>query len=162
MAAFFEKIWLNLLLDFALPKPAGSKKIDSIKIKNKLPDKIPSAPRNSNCCNKNAPRKNPTPLSVFLEPVNTAIHLKSLAFVCWCLGNSVFTLALADILFKSLAIPESACASITYATDSILSGTINMASAITCMAMPMCMVIFKPMHEPNQPPSKFVTMPKNS
>ena len=57
--------------------------------------------------------KKPTPFSAFLEPVRRATHLNSAPSSPS--GTTTLIALLALILVRSLAIPESACAAITYA-----------------------------------------------
>ena len=118
------------------------------------------APRKPIQESRAAPTKKPTPFRAFLEPVRMDIHLNK---VDWALSaTSILMLDLALILFKSLAIPESACATMTYATVSHCGSTSSIANAITCNNKPRCIVTFNPTLAASQPPTRFVTMPKNS
>jgi hypothetical protein len=118
------------------------------------------APRKPIHCSSAAPAKKPAPFRAFFDPVRTATQRNS--FDSPPSPASILTLALADILFRSLAMPDRAWAAMTYGTDSQASGTVSMDSATTCSPMPMCMVRFSPMRAPSQPPTRLVTMPKNS
>ncbi|MCY1562603.1 hypothetical protein D9M68_1000310 [compost metagenome] len=55
---------------------------------------------------------------------------------------------LADILLRSLAMPDSACAPITQGIVSQAAGTVSISSASTWMARPICMVRFNPRRAP--------------
>ncbi len=71
-------------------------------------------------------------------------------------------LLLALILFKSLAMPEIACAIMTYTAFITVKSTSNKLNATICSTKPNCMVKVRPILAPNQPPYKLVTMPKSS
>ena len=111
MAGVLEKTWVNLGLDFILPTPEGSMTRVTISTTNSIPASTAKAPRNPIHSSSAAPTKNPAPLSAFFEPVSTATYLNSLDSPPS--PARVFTLALADILFRSLAMPDRAWAAIT-------------------------------------------------
>jgi hypothetical protein len=125
---------------------------------------IQSAPEKPAVASRKLPRKKPAPLSAFLEPVRMATHLKSVPLASG--GTSTLIALLELILVRSFAMPESACETITHATEanSDHSGLSNASipSAATCSARPATSVTRNPIREAIQPPSKFVTMPKNS
>ncbi len=106
------------------------------------------------------PRKNPTPFKVFLEPVKTATQRYKL--VCCSSGTNNLIALLALILFRSLAIPDKACAPITQITVNQVVGTSKIDKAITWRPKPRCIVWFNPQRDPSQPPNKLVTTPKTS
>ncbi|AHI30224.1 hypothetical protein AU14_15690 [Marinobacter similis] len=55
---------------------------------------------------------------------------------------------LADILFRSLAMPDSAWAAMTQGTVKAAAGTASMASATICSNRPRFMVRLSPMRAP--------------
>ena len=116
--------------------------------------------REPNSVSSAPPRKKPTPLSAFFDPVSTATQRYSAPG--WSSGTSSLMLLLALILFRSLAMPDSACAAITQGTVSHAAGTSSMHSAATCRPRPMFMVRFKPIRAPSQPPTRLVMTPNNS
>jgi len=70
------------------------------------------------------------------------------------------------IFVRSFAIPESDCITITYVTESA-SGHAGLSNArspsdTTCKNNPPINVTRNPIWLPIQPPSRFVTIPKNS
>ena len=73
---------------------------------------IPTALLNPNNLYKSPPKKKPTPLRAFLDPVKIATHLKScfwpVSLPLFVSGTTVLTALLALILFKSFAIPLTA------------------------------------------------------
>ncbi len=119
-----------------------------------------TAPRNPASSSSAPPRKKPAPFSAFFEPVSAATQRYSAPSAP--AGTSSFTALLALILLRSFAMPESACAAITHGTVSAAAGTSSIASATICSPSPMCMVRFSPRCAPSQPPTRLVTMPKNS
>ncbi|MNP37137.1 hypothetical protein D3C76_1305700 [compost metagenome] len=92
------------------------------------------------------PRKKPTPFSAFFEPVRMATHLYRVP--CWLFGTRSLMELLALILFRSLAMPDSACAAITQGTVSQAAGTVSISKASTCMPRPMFMVRLSPRRAP--------------
>ena len=70
-----------------------------------------SEPRNPSASSRTPPRKKPTPLSAFFEPVRIATHLKSAESAPS--GTSTLIALFALILVRSFAMPDSACAAIT-------------------------------------------------
>ncbi len=84
-----------------------------------------------------APRRKPTPLTAFFEPVSTATQRKSPPGT---VGASTFTALLALILARSLATPEAPCTAITKATEAGMlqagSSCASASSATTCSPSP--------------------------
>lgn len=78
--------------------------------------------------------KKPAPLREFFDPVSSATHRNSRPPAS--AGNISRTLALALILLRSLAIPESAWASITYPTLIHPGSTASIPKATTCSPIP--------------------------
>ncbi len=119
-----------------------------------------TAPWNPSTVRSRPPRKKPTPFNVFFEPVSSATHLKSEDSALS--GTSCFTALLADILFRSFAIPESAWAAMTRGIESMGCGRASMPRAAICKPRPMFMVRFSPIRAPSQPPTRLVITPKSS
>ena len=111
MAGVLENTWVNFGLDFILPTPRGNSRAVTIRTASSRPASTASAPRKPIHSSNAAPTKNPAPLSAFLEPVNAATHWNS--FDSPPSPATALTLAFADILFRSLAMPARAWAAIT-------------------------------------------------
>ena len=111
MAGVLEKTWVNLGLDFILPTPDGSTSAVTISTNRSRPARTIRAPRKPIHWSRAAPTKNPTPFRAFFDPVSTATYLNSLDSPPAPVSD--LTVALADILFRSLAMPERAWAAIT-------------------------------------------------
>jgi hypothetical protein len=78
-----------------------------------------------------------------LEPVRIATQRYSSPDAC--AGTTILTALLELIFVRSLAMPENACAAITYGTTSQLSGTTaSIASATICTARPPSSVDLRP------------------
>jgi hypothetical protein len=107
----FENMWLNFAFPLALPISRGSEAVENTSV-SKIPEAIASSElRNPSPSSNTPPRKNPTPLSAFFDPVRTATHLKSDDSAP--AGTSTLIALFALILVRSLAMPDSACALIT-------------------------------------------------
>jgi len=82
-------------------------------------------------------------------------------------GGSSTLIALFELIFVRLRPPrDSACVSITQATEEVSdhcgSSSASIPSAATCRASPPTSVTRSPKRDAIQPPSRLVTMPKNS
>ena len=160
MAGLLEKISRNFGLKLATPLCRSSSTRLASSTTPSSTAMISTAPWNSKRASRAPPRKKPTPLSAFLEPVSRATQRYS---VPWASSRTrLFTLLLALILLRSLAMPESACATITQSTVNRAGSTSSISRATICRVRPMCMVTFRPMRLASQPPNRLVTMPKNS
>ena len=110
-ARLLENICVNLADRFGVPRsPRISARVPS-KADRTSPASISSAVWNPTVLSSRPPRKKPTPFSAFFEPVRTATHLYSAPGVSS--GTTSFTALLELILVRSLAMPESAWATIT-------------------------------------------------
>ena len=88
------------------------------------------------------PTKKPTPLIAFLEPVRIATQRKSVSDAAS--GTTSLTALLEHILVRSFAMPESACAAITYGTTSHETGAkASIESATVWMPRPPSSVVLK-------------------
>ncbi|MNF89654.1 hypothetical protein D3C84_721870 [compost metagenome] len=105
-----------------------------------------TAPAKPSRASRAPPRKKPTPLSAFFEPVRSATHLYSVP--CWLSGTSSLIELLALILFRSLAMPDSAWAPITQGMLSQGAGTVSISKAATCRPRPIFMVRLRPRRAP--------------
>ena len=107
------------------------------------------------------PRKKPTPLSAFLEPVRIATQRKS---VSEAPSGTTSLTALFELIFvRSFAIPESAWATITYGTTSQAAGAnASIESATSWVESPPISVVLSPKRAARKPPTRFVTIPKIS
>ena len=151
----------NFGLFFALPRSARSVSTLPIHTSASAAAIAATAPRKPASSSSAPPRKKPAPLSAFFEPVSTATQRYSAPSAS--AGTSSFTALLALILLRSLAMPESACAAITHGTVSAAAGTSSIASAHDLQPEPdVHGAIQAQMRAPSQPPTRLVTMPKNS
>ena len=146
IAWLLERMSLNFGLAFALPRSFFNRTRLLIQITASTAAIARTAPANPSSVSSAPPRKNPTPLSAFFEPVRMATHLYSVP--CWLSGTRSLIELLADILFRSLAIPDNACAPITQGTVSHAAGTVSINSATTCIARPRFIVRFRPSRAP--------------
>ena len=83
-----------------------------------------------------APRKNPNPLTAFLDPVSAATQRNRPLFSD---GASSLTADFDDILDRSLATPDAPCTSMTKMTDRVMSSRVELrqaASAAICKPSP--------------------------
>ena len=123
--------------------------------------RIRSALWNPTVLSSRPPTKNPTPFSAFFEPVRMETHVNSAPGASS--GTTSLTALLALIFVRSLAMPDSAWATMTYATTSHDSGTRpSIASATSCVARPASSVTFSPSRAATNPPTRFVTIPNSS
>jgi hypothetical protein len=109
-ARFCEKIWLNFAFLFAAPSsPLISATAPSSAASTSAPSIIRAGWKPTRL-SSSAPRKKPTPLIAFFEPVRMLTHLYSRP----CVSPATSLTALLElILVRSLAMPESAWAAIT-------------------------------------------------
>src|SRR5450432_229796 len=115
MSRLLDRRPLSLLLVFALPISAGRDSTDPRSTSKSTPAMVQSERLKPRVVSKRPPRKKPTPFSAFFEPVRTATHLNSAEP---SLSGAMSLMVLfALILVRSLAMPDSDCAAITYATD---------------------------------------------
>ena len=123
-----------------------------------------SPPAKPSVDNKTAPRKNPSPLIAFFDPVNSATHLYSAP--CASLGSTSLMALLELILVRSLATPEIPCTSNTYVTETAADqsgcNADSANKAATCILKPNVNVSLSPNRLAIQPPPALVTMPMNS
>ena len=146
IARLLERMSLNLGLALALPRSFFNRNRLAIQITASTPAMVNTAPAKPSTASRAPPRKKPTPLSAFFEPVRIATHLYSVP--CWASGTRSLMELLADILLRSLAIPDSACAPMTQGTVSQAAGTVSISSATTCIARPIFMVRLRPNRAP--------------
>ena len=151
-------------LRLALPIARGSKVTASSSIAARAAAIATSAGAKPSVASSTPPRKKPTPLSAFFDPVSSATQRKRVE--SWSGGTNTFSALLALILVRSLAIPDSACAAITQATavavDQPGSSPASMSRAAICSPVPPHRVTCSPSRAPIQPPTRLVTTPKNS
>src|SRR6266446_224535 len=114
-AELLENSVVNLTFDLAFPRPLGSATTVPIKTAKSPAAITVSEPTKPNSPSSAPPMKKPSPLSAFFDPVRRATHRKRAPSSPSGTTTSIALLAL--ILVRSFAIPESACAAITYATD---------------------------------------------
>ena len=99
-----------------LPMSAGSPKVPR-KARNKPAAIAATEPANPRPVSSTPPKKKPTPLRAFLEPVSSATHWNNccspLSSFPGVAGTTVLMAPLALILLRSLAMPLSAWAAIT-------------------------------------------------
>ncbi len=160
-AGLLENMWRNLAAASGRPRSSRISVRTAISAIAIMPASSASATRNPTTLSSSAPTKNPTPLSAFFEPVRIATHLYSVPGASS--GTISFTALLELIFVRSFAIPDKACAAITYGTTSQdAGGTASIPSAASCTLSPPISVARRPSRAARKPPTRFVMMPKTS
>ena len=119
-ARLFENICVNWPLRFGVPSvPRIIVSTAAIAVTTS-PMSINSACWKPTSVSSRPPTKKPTPLSAFFEPVRIATHRNRASDAPS--GTTSLTALLELIFVRSLAMPESAWAAITYGTTSHASG----------------------------------------
>lgn len=164
MPAEFESTPANRVFFPAWPMCAGSVVNTAPRTATTATAMMSSAPLKPATESSSPPAKKPAPFNAFFEPVNTATHLNNPESSPF--GTSTLTALFALIFVRSFAIPESAWHPITQATDAPVphagSSNASSPSAPACSASPPTSVVRTPVRDATHPPTRFVTMPKNS